>query len=56
MAVTYTTYPEEAMPCIIQQLTYYKALRKDIYIEQRAGKAARLASCRKMTQPGEFCW
>jgi hypothetical protein len=30
--------------------------RKDIYIEHRAGKAPRLASWRKMTQPGEFCW
>jgi hypothetical protein len=30
--------------------------RKDIYIEHRAGTAARLASWRKMTQPGEFCW
>jgi hypothetical protein len=30
--------------------------RKDIYIENRAGKAARLTSWRKMTQPGEFCW
>ncbi len=30
--------------------------RKDIYIEHRAGKAACLASWRKMTQPGEFCW
>jgi hypothetical protein len=25
-------------------------------IEHRAGKAACLASLRKMTQPGEFCW
>jgi hypothetical protein len=24
--------------------------------EHRAGKAVRLASWRKMTQPGEFCW
>jgi hypothetical protein len=31
-------------------------LREDIYIEHRAGKVARLASWRKMTQPGEFCW
>ncbi len=30
--------------------------RKDIYIEHRAGKTPRLASWRKMTQPGEFCW
>jgi hypothetical protein len=30
--------------------------RKDLYKEQRTGKAARLASWRKMTQPGEFCW
>jgi hypothetical protein len=30
--------------------------RKDIYIEHWAGKAARLASWRKMTQLGEFCW
>jgi hypothetical protein len=29
--------------------------RKDI-VEHRAGKVARLASWRKMTQPGEFCW
>jgi hypothetical protein len=29
---------------------------KDIYIEHWAGKAARLASWRKMTQQGEFCW
>jgi hypothetical protein len=29
---------------------------KDIYIEHRAGKAALLASWRKMTQPSEFCW
>ncbi len=27
-----------------------------LYIEYRAGKAARPASWRKMTQPGEFCW
>jgi hypothetical protein len=27
-----------------------------IYIEHRAGKAARLASWRKMTQPGVFGW
>jgi hypothetical protein len=30
--------------------------REVIYIEHRAGKAARLDSWRKMTQPGEFCW
>jgi len=30
--------------------------RKDIYIEHRTGKAPYLASWRKMTQPGEFCW
>jgi hypothetical protein len=30
--------------------------RKEIYIEHRAGKTAHLASWRKMTQPGEFCW
>jgi hypothetical protein len=30
--------------------------RKDIYMEHRAGKAALLASWRKMTQPSEFCW
>jgi hypothetical protein len=30
--------------------------RKDIYIEHRACRAARLASYRKMTQPGEICW
>ena len=30
--------------------------RKDMYIQRkRAGKAARLASWRKMTLPGEFC-
>ncbi len=28
--------------------------RKDIYIEHRAGKAALLASWRKMTHPDEF--
>jgi hypothetical protein len=27
-----------------------------IYIEHWAGMSARLASWRKMTQPGEFCW
>jgi hypothetical protein len=30
--------------------------RIHIYIEHRAGKAARLASWWKMTEPGEFCW
>ena len=30
------------------------AQRKDIYIEHRAGKAARLASLRKVTQPSSF--
>ncbi len=30
--------------------------RKDRHIEHRAGKAPCLASWRKMTQPGEFCW
>jgi hypothetical protein len=30
--------------------------RKYIYIEHRAGKVARLASWRKMTQPADFCW
>jgi hypothetical protein len=30
--------------------------RKDIYIEHRASKAARLASWRKMTHPGEVYW
>jgi hypothetical protein len=31
--------------------------RKDTYsIEHRAGRAVRLASWRKMTQPGEYCW
>ncbi len=29
------------------------SLTRDIYIEHWAGKAARLASWRKMTQPGE---
>jgi hypothetical protein len=29
---------------------------KNMYIEHRAGKVACLASWRKMTQPGEFCW
>jgi hypothetical protein len=32
---------------------YEPVQRKDIYIEHRAGKAARLATWRKMTQPGE---
>jgi hypothetical protein len=35
---------------------YLYKQRKDIYIENRAGKVARLASWRKMTQPGGFCW
>jgi hypothetical protein len=35
---------------------YVPAQRKDINIEHRASKAARLSSWRKMTQPGEFCW
>ncbi len=30
--------------------------REKYSIEHRAGKAARLASWRKMTQPGEFSW
>jgi hypothetical protein len=30
--------------------------RHILYMEHRAGKAARLASWRKMTQPGEICW
>jgi hypothetical protein len=32
--------------------------REKIYssIENRAGKAARLARCRKMTLAGKFCW
>jgi hypothetical protein len=38
---------------VLEGLVYQ---RKDIYIEHRAGKAACLASWRKMTQPGEFCW
>jgi hypothetical protein len=33
----------------------YILQRKDIYIEHWASKAARLASWKKMTQPGEFC-
>ncbi len=37
--------------------SYGMKQRKDIlYIEHRAGKATCLASWRKMTQPGEFCW
>ncbi len=32
----------------------YVDQRKDIYIEHRAGKAPRLASWRKMTQPASF--
>jgi hypothetical protein len=35
---------------------YWSYQRKDIYIEHRAGKTPCLASWRKMTQPGEFCW
>jgi hypothetical protein len=42
-------YVDSLLNCYVHQ-------RKDIYIEHRAGKAARLASWRKMTQPGEFCW
>jgi hypothetical protein len=30
--------------------------QKRYNIEHRAGKAARLASRRKVTQPGGFCW
>ncbi len=44
-----STCPSSFFPGVAYQ-------RKYIYIEHRAGKAARLASWRKMTQPGEFCW
>ncbi len=46
-------YVHVAAIIVLAQVLYQ---RKDIYIEHWAGKAARLASWRKMTQPGEFCW
>ncbi len=43
------------MVCVVRHKTQNCInQRKDIYIEHRAGKATRLASWRKMTQPGAF--
>jgi hypothetical protein len=38
------------------QICWQAETEKRFNIEHRAGKAARKASWRKMTQPGEFSW
>jgi hypothetical protein len=46
----------ETTACQIEIIHGKPRQRKNIYIEHRAAKAARLAIWRKMTQPGEFFW
>ncbi len=40
--------------CLLYCSSYQR--KKDIVYRHRAGKMARPASRRKITQPGEFCW